>query len=344
MSIWWRTIRSAGGTASGSRHTASALLASTCAHLCLVAVLGLLALGQSGSPSAPEIETSWSDPNRAVDAFSAAVSLDSADADAGGSSIARVPLVIGAAESSPLSPAELEVEEQLPRADALEAVSLAAPVRPLGGGDGLINDAGDGSGDGDAVGDGSGSSFFGLTAAGEKFVFVVDASGSMNRPFQGDGKTLFGRTKLEILKCVTQMSSQKQFFIVFFNDETIPMPADRLMHATKENQLDYLRWMARAKAGGTTEPGDALMLALRLKPDVIYFLTDGAFKYRVIDRVRQMNRKQVSIHTVSFGGDERAADFMQQIADQNNGSYHFVSANGEAAAVEPTGDGSDPDR
>ncbi|REJ74721.1 MAG: VWA domain-containing protein [Planctomycetota bacterium] len=344
MINWWRTIRPAAGSAGASRHTAYAVTASTCAHLCLIVLFGLIAFGQPGSPAAPAVNTVWSDPSRAADAFTTAVSLESAEAEAGGSSLARVPLVTGAADASPLADTDFRVEEPLPRANALETANLAAPVRPLGGGDGSLDNAGDGSGDGDAAGDGSGSSFFGLTAAGKKFVFVVDASGSMRRPFQGQGKTLLGRTKLEILKCVTQMDSDQQFFIVYFNDETFPMPADRLMHATKENQLNYLRWMAGFKAGGTTEPEDALLLALRLKPDVVYFLTDGAFKYRVIDRVKQMNRNKVSINTVSFGGDERAADFMQQIADQNNGSYHFVSANGEAGDdVQPVADDdSDP--
>jgi hypothetical protein len=143
--------------------------------------------------------------------------------------------------------------------------------------------------------------------------------------------------KLELLKCVTQMSPEQQFFIVFFNDEAHPMPANRLMEATPDAQRYYLRWMAGMKGGGMTEPESALLLALQLNPDVIYFLTDGAFKFRVVGRVHEMNRGGITIHTVGFGdktgfGGDGAERFMQMIADQNGGTYQFVSAEAAGAA------------
>jgi hypothetical protein len=250
--------------------------------------------------------------------------------DIGGGSLGRIPFVTGARERDPGAALSLTEFTSTANPAGDGSLPLGESVLPVGGGDGNVDTAGDGQGIGNGVGDGSGTSFFGLDAAGKKFVFVVDASGSMRRPFAGPGKTLLGRVKMELLSCITQMSPDQEFFIVFFNDEAIPMPARHLVKATPEAQKHFLYWMAETKAGGNTEPEDALKIAMQLEPDVVYFLTDGAFKYRVIGHVREYNRSDVIVHTVSFGGDERAADFMKQIASQNGGTYHFVSSQGEA--------------
>ena len=182
----------------------------------------------------------------------------------------------------------------------------------------------------------AGGSFFGVNTPGKKFVFVVDASSSMNHPFPGPGKTALGRVKLELLSCVSQMSEDQQFYIVYFNDRAIPMPARTMVSASLEAKQHYLTWMAKQKGEGQTEPEDALLLALRLKPDVIYFLTDGAFKYRVVKRVADMNRQRVAIHTVCFGNAD-GEKFMQMVASQNGGTYHFVGFDSpEAAGAEGT--------
>jgi hypothetical protein len=263
---------------------------------------------------------------------------DELSSDPGGSTLASVPLVVGA---DPLPPEVPPVDDHAPLAALFtEHTDLSRPVRPVGGGTGDLPGAGTGQGLGDGVGDGSGSTFFGLTAQGKKFAFVVDCSGSMNRPFDGPGKTLLGRVKVEILKCVAQMTPEQQFYIVFFNDGAIPMPTDTLAAATPEAKQRYLRWMAGAKGGGNTEPEAALLLALRLEPDVIYFLTDGVFKYRVVRHVHEMNRRNVTIHTVCFGGSDNER-FMQEIADQNHGTYQFVSA-AAAATLDSTSPAAPP--
>jgi hypothetical protein len=335
VSAWWQTVRSAlvGGRA--ARESWNAFGISSVVHLCVLGVLGLLVLpGSPDSGAALVVETLWSAPEGPREPFPAEVGLDEdLSPDPGGSSLAPVPLVVG---TDPLPPEVPPLDDPATRLSALltQYTDLSQPVRPVGGGTGASDDAGTGQGLGDGVGDGSGSTFFGLTAPGKKFAFVVDCSGSMNRPFDGPGKTLLGRVKLEILKCVAQMTPEQQFYIVFFNDGAIPMPSDALAAATPEAKQRYLRWMAGAKGGGNTEPEAALLLALRLEPDVIYFLTDGVFKYRVVRHVNEMNRRNVTIHTVCFGGGDNER-FMREIASQNHGTYQFVSAAAAATLDTP---------
>jgi hypothetical protein len=331
----WHTLTSAFRVGRTGQHSPSAVCLSALLHACAIGVLGLWAFDPSPNRGSYQIQTVWAQPEQLTDSLAnVTAATDEVTANVGGASLGTLPLQIGARERVPsdvVVPDE-PVLQQL--ATATGSQSLAETVLPVGGGDGDVDTAGDGQGSGNGVGDGSGTSFFGLDSTGKKFVFVVDASGSMRRPFEGPGNTLLGRVKLELVRCVTQMSADQEFFIVFFNDDAIPMPATELIKATPEAQKHFLYWMARTKAGGNTEPEAALRIAMQLQPDVVYFLTDGAFKYRVIEHVRELNRSRVTVHTVSFGGDERATDFMEQIASQNGGTFHYVSPEGEQATEE----------
>lgn len=181
-----------------------------------------------------------------------------------------------------------------------------------------------GNGDADAGdGTGSGDDFFSMDLKGTSVVFVVDASSSMNFPHPGPAKTRFGRVKLELIKTIGNMNDSDKFFMIFFNELAIPMPANALVDATPENRQAYLTWMAPAKAGGDTEPEVALHAAISLKPQVIYFLTDGRFKYNVVKSVTAANRSGVVINTLCFG-DDQGEKFLKQLADNNGGVYKFI--------------------
>lgn len=189
-------------------------------------------------------------------------------------------------------------------------------------------------GDGDGAsgnGSGGGGSFFGMQLDGQSVVFVVDASKSMNHPHPGPAKTRFGRVKMELLQTVARMSEDEKFFVMFFNDVAVPMPATRLMEATPDAQRRYLRWVANARAGGLTEPAGALAMALKLEPDVIYFLTDGDFAYRVVPMVTKINRGRTIIHTIGFG-DNQGEPFLKEIAAKNRGRYRFIPADEDIPA------------
>lgn len=342
MTLQWHKLASAFRVGRAGEHSPSAVCLSALVHACVLGVLGFWSLDGRPDRKPYQVDTVWAEPAQINDSLTTvAAAADEVTEQIGGASLGTLPLQIGARERLPADLLDLDVPALDPLAAVAGSSSLAEAVLPIGGGDGNVDTAGDGQGTGNGVGDGSGTTFFGLNAPGKKFVFVVDASGSMRRPFDGPGKTLLGRVKLELLKCITQMSPDQEFFIVFFNDDAIPMPATELIKATPEAQKHFLYWMARTKAGGNTEPEAALRIAMQLQPDVVYFLTDGAFKYRVIEHVRELNRGRVTVHTVSFGGDERATDFMQQIADQNGGTYHYVSAEGETPAEETAS--ADPD-
>jgi hypothetical protein len=163
------------------------------------------------------------------------------------------------------------------------------------------------------------ASFFNIEASGERFVFVVDHSGSMN------GAKL-ARAKSELIRSVRALDEQAEFYIIFYNDQFARMPADGLVQATEANKNEYLGWVERIAPGGGTEPQEAMKLALSLRPDAIYLLSDGLFAEEACGVIRGANPgARIQIHTIAFY-DNAGEPVLRRIAEENRGIYRFVSA------------------
>jgi hypothetical protein len=206
--------------------------------------------------------------------------------------------------------------------EQLTASEMGQPVTGLMNGT-SASPSNPGTGAGVSPGSGTGSGFFGSDSSVGSVVFVVDCSGSMNRPHNSAAKTRFRRLKFELIKSIGNMNPTKQFFIVFFNDRAHPMPALGLQWATAEVQQHYLKWMAQVPAGGQTDPRGALHQALLLRPEAIYFLTDGSFAHKIDQELLNLHQRRVAIHTFAFG-DRGAEHILRALADHNGGRYHFV--------------------
>jgi hypothetical protein len=177
-----------------------------------------------------------------------------------------------------------------------------------------------GKGNGSGKGDGH---FFGILNAGQRIVYVVDASKSMNRPYEGEAKTRFGQLKIELARSILNLKQEQQFFIIFFNEHPNPMPAAGPENAIPQFQQKYLTWMASVQATGLTDPRPALSMALSLNPDVIYLLTDGGFPRESHADLANMRQARARIHTIAFG-DPRAEGLLKAIALHNGGTFAFV--------------------
>jgi hypothetical protein len=204
--------------------------------------------------------------------------------------------------------------------DLVGPVVYGADGRPDGtGGSGGGGNGGSGGGSGG----GMKSSFFGIHADARRVVYVVDASTSMNRPYDGEAKTRFGQMKLELAKSILSLKPEQQFFIIFFNEHPIPMPANGMANAIGENQQQYLTWMASVPATGLTDPRPSISQAMSLNPDVVYFLTDGAFPRDVQSDLSKLKQRSVQINTIAFG-DIKAEKSLKPLAMRNGGRFAFV--------------------
>jgi hypothetical protein len=68
--------------------------------------------------------------------------------------------------------------------------------------------------------------------------------------------------------------------------------------------------------------------AFAMKPQLIYFLTDGRFGDGLIKVVNNLNKdKKVHINTIAFVTEEPSyKGQLQQLATENGGVYHFIPA------------------
>jgi Mg-chelatase subunit ChlD len=184
----------------------------------------------------------------------------------------------------------------------------------------LAGKGGKGSGKGtgkDSAAGAGGSSFFGFSADSNRVVFVVDVSGSMH------GKRI-RRAQTELRKTLEALKPSQKFYIVFFSDGAVPMPAAGLLSATSDNVAQASQWVQQAQCGGGTNPLPALLLALDLKPDAIYLLTDGKFPGQVLLAVTQdPPGHRTPIYTIAFAS-KKAERLLQAIANETGGSYRFV--------------------
>ncbi len=193
-------------------------------------------------------------------------------------------------------------------------------ARTIGGPGGATGDGTGGEGQGGTGPGGTGTGFFGTVAEGRSFVYVVDMSASMS-----GGR--FSRAVKELLRSIGKLKSTQKFYVVFFNDQAMPLfdpkPAQGLVSATPQMKAKARRWISARHPDYTTDPVPALRIALSLKPEVIFLLSDGDFSSDVSEIIRQLNTNQVMIHTIAFEGQEGEVT-LRRIAAENHGTYRFV--------------------
>ena len=200
---------------------------------------------------------------------------------------------------------------------------LARVVGPVSSGPAKTSGSGNGSGNGTGDGTGSGGRFFEMRTDGRRFVFVVDRSHSMNHPYPGEYKTRLNRVKIEIGRTIAQMNAQAEFFIILFNDQAHPMPYQTFQPAQSAARTKSFQWLASVPADGLTDPRPALRMALDLRPDVIYFLTDGEFSPVISRDLEKIVQRGTAIHTFSLSN-PHAEPTLKAVAEHNGGQYTFV--------------------
>jgi len=131
--------------------------------------------------------------------------------------------------------------------------------------------AGSGEGGNGANGDGFTTSFFGVATRSAKVVYVLDRSGSMGEKGRLDA------AKQELLSSLRQLPADASFQVIVYNsmDDILVGHADELVPATPENVGCAAEALRDLEPVGGTKHLPALTVALRMRPDVIYFLTDA---------------------------------------------------------------------
>ena len=170
---------------------------------------------------------------------------------------------------------------------------------------------------------------FGLVAEGYKFVYVFDRSGSMG----GDGSASLRAVKAELLASLKNLDTVHQFQVIFYNERPALFnptgSPGRLCFATDANKEAVGRFLDTIAADGGTDHLAALRMATNLRPDAIFFLTDGdepVLSPAELDKVERW-AAGIIIHTIEFGPDEAKEknNFLKDLARRTGGKYAYVN-------------------
>jgi hypothetical protein len=188
---------------------------------------------------------------------------------------------------------------------------------------------------------------FGVSGTGSRFVYVFDRSSSM----EGFGGRPLAAAKLQLLESLQHLSDTHQFQIVFYNEQPLvfnpnaPQPA-RLLFADDQSKRLAENYVQGITGVGGTEHFAAIQLALQMRPDVIFFLTDGTadpITPRQLEQIERTNQRiGASINAIEFGaGAQVSYNFLSRLAKQNGGQYVYVDVTSlpaeQPVAVEKTG-------
>ena len=174
--------------------------------------------------------------------------------------------------------------------------------------------------------------FLNIRDKGQRFVYVIDVSGSMSSP-----PTAIRSAKSELLASLASLSADQQFQVIFFNERPhiLHIQGQRrgeIIPATDINRTLARQEIAAVRPNLGTRPMPAIKMALKLEPDVVFFLTDagqGALTPREIEEITRLNDGDARIHAIEFGKDARLVDSssMQRLAEQNGGAFQYYDVN-----------------
>ncbi len=215
------------------------------------------------------------------------------------------------------------------RAPVDPSESLPAPMNLIGrdvlGQDGMPSAGGMATGPSagrQSFGGGARVRVFGVEGEGNKFVYVFDRSGSMG----GSGRSPLNEAKRELIASLQSLDAVHQFEIIFYNDRPTRFnPAGqpgKLPLATDQNKERARRFVGSIVAEGSTYHEAALLEAIKLQPDVIFFLTDADEPQMTAGQLAkiQSRARGIAIHAIEFGlGPQRDPNnFLVRLADRKS--------------------------
>ena len=178
--------------------------------------------------------------------------------------------------------------------------------------------------------------FAGVEGGGNHFVYLVDSSKSMRN---------FNEARNELVRSVEALQTHQRFYVVFYDQSpdymrltasSVDEPTSVL--ATAANKQALRRWAMTIQQQPGKSPTEVLPFAFKLRPDVIFLLSDGEFAAQTEEVIRKHNRQSnlfgeegpISIiHTIRYPGysaaeARNAEEQMKRIAAENGGQYRNI--------------------
>lgn len=173
-----------------------------------------------------------------------------------------------------------------------------------------------------------GAAFMGARDQGTRVVFVVDCSASMAND------SAMRTAKAALVASLQSLTEAQQFQIIFYNQTPTLLklrnhsPAE-MAFATEVNKTFARQHIAGIEPDLGTDHMPALKMALRLNPEVIFFLTDAdepQLSTGELNEIKRLNQGRTRIHTIEFARGAELGEninFLKKLASQNGGTYRY---------------------
>ena len=172
------------------------------------------------------------------------------------------------------------------------------------------------------------TTFMNISGVGKTFVYIIDTSSSM-----GGSRLKIAQSQLKA--SLRLLQPNQKFAVIFYNEYRERLKLRRqddqsMYFATDVNKELAGHEVDRVTSDGGTEHMPALLEAISLKPDVIYFLTDGDEPELSPAQLAEIRRLAggLTIHVVKFGEgilSSRGPTWLERLASPSNGEYREIN-------------------
>ncbi len=168
--------------------------------------------------------------------------------------------------------------------------------------------------------------FSGARGAGRKFTYVIDRSDSMG----WNGGAPMRRAVSDAIASVQSLDSKRgaaKFQVLVFNHEVNVFDSGvGLIDVTPANKARCVRFLKSLVPTGGTSSEAALMAGIRMRPDVVFFLTDAdeELTEQTLERVQTL-RRQCKVRQICVIEFRKSTDPVKKtykrLAAENGGTY-----------------------
>lgn len=167
-----------------------------------------------------------------------------------------------------------------------------------------------------------------IRGVGKSFVYILDRSDSMSWNGGAPMRRLINDS-VNSVNCLNPQMGAKKFQIVAYNHDVIVFEeASGLINITDSSKIRAIRFLRSLVATGGTNPEKALEVGIKMRPDVIFFLTDADeelsnHSLMTIKQLREQYKvKQICVVEFGKASTPKKRSF-RQLAGENNGTYTF---------------------
>ena len=165
------------------------------------------------------------------------------------------------------------------------------------------------------------SAVFGTKKSAVNYVFVIDNSNSMT-------KGRFETALNELAVAVNGLTPKQRFYVIFYSDTAYammhPRPVTQLVPATTRNKQQLFYWLQSVQLCLKTNGKEAIAMAFKMEPDVIYVLGDGAFTDKASQHFAAMPKTKTVLHTRGMEVSPKNAQQFEMLAKAHGGNYKDV--------------------